>query len=157
MKKLGTIENNVVVYQLEDNTILIQFETENHVISLDNFKWIEEISFETLNYHATLVIDGKPIATCFNEGSGASSWYNLINADDKDLLESVIKEVENIPYYYLPHLKTNFCSTLDALSNIYSAFHEVKTEQLAKLVLERFKVQEEQCKKMVAKMNNNNA
>lgn len=151
MNKIGTIENNYHVYQQDNKKFLIQFETENHIITFDNFKWLEETSFETTNYYAKLVIDGKVIGACWNEGRGGSSNYNLEDNNYKELLTSVINEVEGMQNYCLPHRNINFEDVLDTISCYYSALDGVKRKVTVVQIINQYNEQADIYRKMFAK------
>lgn len=151
MNKIGTIENNYHVYQQDNKKFLVQFETENHIITFDNFKWLEETSFETTNYYAKLVIDGKVIGACWNEGRGGSSNYNLEDNNYKELLTSVINEVESMQNYCLPHRNINFEDVLDTISCYYSALDGVKRKVTVVQIINQYNEQADKYRKMFAK------
>lgn len=151
MNKIGTIENNYHVYQQDNKKSLVQFETENHIITFDKFKWFEETSFETTNYHAKLVIDGKVIGVCWNEGRGGCSNYNLKDTNYKELLTSVINEVESMQNYCLPHRNINFEDVLDELSCYYSTLDGVKRKTTIVQIINQYNEQADKLRKMFAK------
>lgn len=148
MNKIGTIENNYQVYQQDNKTFLIQFETENHTIGFDDFKWIEETSYETTNYHAKLVIDGKVVGSCHNEGRGGCSNYHLNDTNNKELLTSAINDVEKTENYCIPHRILNFEDVLDTLSCYYSSFDGVKTKKSALHIIKLHNEQADGCRKI---------
>ena len=151
MNKIGTIENNYHVYQQDNKKFLVQFETKNHTITFDKFKWVEEISFETTNYYAKLVIDGKVIGACWNDGRGGCSNYDLNDTNYKELLISAINEVKSMENYCFPHRNINFEDVLDELSCYYSSLDGVKRKATIVQIIKRYNEEADKYRKMFAK------
>lgn len=151
MKKIGAVENNYNVYQADNKKMVIRFETENYAISLQNFKWIEETSFETTNYHATLVVNDIAVGVCHNEGRGGCSYYHLTNNNNKELLTNAISEVEKTQCYCLPHRTNSFEDVLDTLSCMCVSFYDVKTQKTAKHVIEILNTRADKYREMFVK------
>lgn len=131
MRKIGTIENHYHVYMNDKKKFIIKFETENHTIAIDNIKWFDENSEETLNFVADLILDDVVVGRCSNAGRGGNADYGIDN-NDYSLVREIVKEVSEIDNYCFPSMKENFSDVLDVLANKNVTFIENKVKTIKK-------------------------
>ena len=139
MRKIGTIENRYHVYMNDKKKFIIKFETENHTISIDNVKWFDENSEETLNFVADLILDDVVVGRCSNSGRGGNAAY-YTNSEYHLLANNISQEVSTIQNYSYPKNNENFCDVLDKLACLNVSFieNEVKTNIHAIAVINYF-------------------
>ena len=140
MRKIGTIENHYHIYMNDKKKIVIKFESENHTISINDVKWFDENSEETLNFVADLILDDVIIGRCSNAGRGGNADYYLNSAKDYSLANVISQEVEIMENYCFPKINENFRDVLDKLANLNVSFIEnkVKTIKHAIAVINSF-------------------
>lgn len=138
MRKIGTIENRYHVYMNDKKKFIIKFETENHTIAIDNIKWFDENSEETLNFVADLILDDVVVGRCSNAGRGGNADYYINNTKDYSLANIISQEVSTIQSYCFPTMTENFRDVLDVLANKNVTFIEnkVKTIKKAKEIID---------------------
>lgn len=143
MKKIGTLETNYHIYQKSVKTFVIQFEVGSHTISLANLKYCDWMSEETTCFQAELVIDGKSLGICSNDGHGGCANYycNCGTREESiafyELVRDITREVEQIEDYCFPKMKMRFPEMLDQLASFVLTFrdNDVTTATRAKAVI----------------------
>lgn len=137
MRKIGTIENHYHVYMNDKKKFIIKFETPNHTIAIDNIKWFDENSEETLNFVADLILDEVVVGRCSNAGRGGNADY-YIDSEYHLLAKNISQEVSTIQNYCFPTMTENFSDVLDVLANKNVTFIEnkVKTIKKAKEIID---------------------
>lgn len=138
MKKIGTLENNYHIYQKSAKIFVVQFEVNGHTIAIDNFKYCDWMSEETNCFRADLILDGKTVGECSNEGHGGCANYHCYGNTNEEtrnnyaLAREISAEVEKVEDYCFPKRHLYFCDVLDNLGSIALMFQENKVASLAK-------------------------
>jgi hypothetical protein len=135
MKQIGIIENNYYVFQTAPKKFNIEFQVDNHKVSLDEFEFYDKMSEETLCFTANLIINGKNVGVCRNYGRGGCAFYSLNNS--YEMVNKISRMISKIPNYSFPKLSLSLCDVIDELANIIVTFNdnEVKTITRAKEVI----------------------
>jgi hypothetical protein len=98
MKKIATIYNNFNIYQYK-KTFKTFFEYNNYSMNLDNIVYYKKLSEETYCYTADILLNGKKVGTCKNDGCGGeTTWYQ----NDKILLDFSC-EVNKLPHPFIQY------------------------------------------------------
>ena len=129
MKKIGTIENNYVVYWKSKGHFRVEFQHDGHTISLANFDYYPRLSEETSAFSANLILDGIMVGDCSNEGRGGCASYHAF--DHWDLareIDSMLREMNN---YIFPSMKESLYDVIDSLANYTITFGEMKSKKMA--------------------------
>lgn len=130
MKKIGTIENNYVVYWKSKGNFRVAFECDGHSISLNEFEYYPRMSEETNAFVADLILDNIMVGDCSNEGRGGCANYSAHK--QWDLAREIDEVVSQLEHYCFPKLKLSLCDIIDALAEYYIIFGEMKTGTNAK-------------------------
>ena len=133
MKKVAVIENNYNVY-MDRNKVIIRFEVDNHSVAIENFEYYERMSEETIAFSGDLILDGKNVGDCSNDGKGGCANYHAFK--NWDLARKVESSIANVECYSFPSLKLDLFDVLDSIANMIVVFKDnnVKTITKAKIV-----------------------
>ena len=133
MKKVGVIENHYNVY-MDKNKVVIRFEVDNHSVAIENFEHYERMSEETTAFAGDLILDGKNVGDCSNDGKGGCANYHAFK--NWDLAREVENSIANVECYSVPRLKLNLFDVLDSIASMIVVFKDnnVKTITKAKIV-----------------------
>lgn len=148
-KVIGIYKDYYKVVELSSKKFDIIFNIGKYTISLDNFKYYEEMSDETLAFSADLLINGNNIGKCRNEGRGGCASYYITNTD----LKSDIGEIENILRNTKSYCFSFNLSLYDIIDNIaYDKMllesNNVKTTQKAQILFKHLKEEADYFKKL---------
>lgn len=129
MKKIGTIENNYVVYWESKGHFRVEFQHDGHTISLADFEYFPRLSEETSCFAAELILDGIMVGDCSNEGRGGCANYHAFNHWDLAReIDSMLREMDN---YIFPSMKLSLYDVIDNLANYTIIFEEMKSKKMA--------------------------
>ena len=129
MKKIGTIENNYVVYWKSKGHFRVEFQHEGHTISLADFEYFPRLSEETSCFAAELILNGIMVGDCSNEGRGGCANYHAFNHWDLAReIDSMLREMDN---YIFPSMKLSLYDVIDNLANYTITFGEMKSKRMA--------------------------
>jgi hypothetical protein len=123
---IGTIERNYWVYQISPTKFEVCCKVGDFEISIENFKFYDEMSEETLCFSGEIAINGDKVGTCSNRGVGGCADYHAHNSYDLlNKVDSLLRETEN---YCFPKMKLSLPDALDNLANILVMFKDNKVK-----------------------------
>ena len=127
-KIIGFIENN---YQVSKNgrKFTIGFKVGNNLITIENFKFYDEFSEETLAFKGDLCINNECVGSCSNRGCGGCADYYLTN---RDMINGIEEEIRQIDNYSFPKTKLNLHDVLDSIANIMVMFDDNNVKTITK-------------------------
>lgn len=123
-KDCGQIENNFIVVKIAPKTYQVEFRLNNYTLSLIDFKSFELNSEETLCFNGQLVVNGKQVGTCSNDGRGGCA--NVCRFDGFNELNEEISKLEN---YCFPKMKCDLYSIVDQLASFVDYFQNQKEDK----------------------------
>lgn len=130
MKKIGTLEENYIVYWKSKGKFRIEFQYDGHTISLADFESYPRLSEETLAFSANLIVDGVMVGDCSNEGrGGCANWHTYTN---RELVWELANKVKEVEMYCFPSLKESFADIIDVLASYYDVFQRERSAKSAK-------------------------
>jgi hypothetical protein len=150
MKKIGTIENNYVVYWKSKGNFRVAFECEGHSISLDEFEHYPRMSEETNAFVADLILDGIMVGDCSNEGRGGCANYHAIK--EWDLARTIGGVVSQLENFCFPKSSLSLYDVIDGLADYYIIFGQIKSGASAKKAVEELQKHAEELRVKYSKL-----
>lgn len=151
MKEIGIIEKNYFVVQNGSRKFTIEFRVGEHKVSIENFKFYDERSEETLNFYGDLILDGINVGKCSNDGKGGCADYYAYG--HWDLAGQIGKEISVIENYCFPSIHLSLDSVIDALACFIVTFKENKVSSIkkAKAIIDILNKQADKYREMYSK------
>lgn len=148
MKEIGLVENNYYFVQKSARKIGVEFRVGNHTISLENFEFYERMSEETNAFCADLVLDGKKVGDCSNDGRGGCANYSAHK--NWDLAREIATAVSEVEDYCFPERKLTLEDVIDQLASfmVFLQDNKVTTITKAKAVVKYLNEQAVKYRKM---------
>jgi hypothetical protein len=146
MKYIGTIHNHYQVY-LDGNYAIVRFEHNGISIALENFKYHDEYSDETLFYRATLIINGKRVGTCSNSGQGGCADWEI---SDVALVKSVQTALKDVRDYIIINQPIILPDIFDTLAYILTYFTKKVRRREVIMIINHLNLEAENMRRMLS-------
>lgn len=147
MEKIGTFENNYVVYQT-GKKFKVVFEHEDFKVEISRLQVFEAMSEETLAFIGEFIINGKHIGSCDNGGKGACA--NIRCNYSNTLFMSFYKSLSTCEDYCIPKFKLSPYDIADHLACHQNIFNTVKSVKEAKATIDWLQQEADKYRKMYA-------
>lgn len=121
--KVGSFENYYNVNMI-GKEIHISFDVEDLSIELVNFEHYPRMSEETNAFVADIMVNGKVVGECKNEGRGGCASY--YGSDSTQPLRQIDKRISAYEDYIFPKLKLSLSDVLDNLASHMIIYKENK-------------------------------
>ena len=79
MEEIGIVEKYYHIIQTSPKKFMVEFQVGEHRVSIENFKFYEEMSEETNAFSGDLILDGINVGRCTNDGKGGCASYYAHN------------------------------------------------------------------------------
>ena len=130
MKEIGIVEKYYHIIQTSPKKFMVEFQVGEHRVSIENFKFYEEMSEETNAFSGELIIDGINVGRCTNDGKGGCASYYAHN--NWDLARTIEEETAQLQNYTFPTLRMNLYDVIDTIASIMISFKSYKVLSLAR-------------------------